>query len=91
MGYGIDAFDGDRRPYAEWWNKNGILCMKIESINAVINVDRLTIPGVDYLDFGGEDLSFDLEVRSHPYLKTIDACKAHVRRELEGKPIRIMG
>ena len=65
--------------------------MKIESINAVLNVASLAVAEVDYLDFGGEDLGFDPEPRSHAYLKTIDACKAHVRQELAGTPIRILG
>jgi 2-keto-3-deoxy-L-rhamnonate aldolase RhmA len=91
VGFGIDAFDGDRVTYAEWWNRTGVLCMKIESINAVLNVRSLAIPGVDFLDYGGEDLSFDLETQKHPHFKTIEDCKAHVRQELEGNPVRIIG
>ena len=91
VGFGVDAFDGDRRTYAEWWNNTGVLCMKIESISACLNVRSLALPGVDFLDFGGEDLSFDLETQNHPHFKTIEDCKAHVRRELEGSTVRMMG
>ena len=91
VGYNIGAFVAERRSYADWWNENGILCMKIESINAVLNVRSLALPGVDFLDYGGEDLRFDLELQNHPWLKTVDDCKEHVRRELDGMPIRVIG
>jgi len=89
VGYGIKERP-DRREYAQWWNKNGILGIKIESIKAVINVRELAKPGVDYLDFGGQDLLFDLESKQHPHLKTIQDCVEHVKKELEGSHIRIM-
>ena len=89
VGYGIKA-NPDRREYAEWWNKNGILGIKIESIKAVLNVRELAKPGVDYLDFGRQDLRFDLEFKRHPRLKTMQDCVEHVKKELEGSHIRIM-
>ena len=79
-----------RVEYAGWWNRNGILGFKVESIKAVINVRTLARSGVDYLDFGPEDLSFDLETYPHPQLKTLEDCKAHVAKELEGVDIRVM-
>jgi len=97
VGYGIPELPDDReqyaewrRGYAEWWNRNGILCIKIESIKAVLNVRSLAKPGVDCLDFGGEDLGFDMETNPHPHLKTMEDCVAFVRKELEGSHTRIM-
>ncbi len=89
VGYGV-AERRDRLQYAHWWNQNGILGIKIESIKAVLNVRELAQPGVDYLDFGPADLSFDIETHPHPYLKTVDDCIAFVKRELEGVDIRIL-
>ena len=97
VGYGIPEQPDDAEPYAEWrrayaawWNRNGILCIKIESIKAVLNVRSLAKPGVDCLDFGGEDLRFDLESNPHPRLKTMEDCVAFVRQELEGSHVRMM-
>ncbi|MFC1716778.1 aldolase/citrate lyase family protein [Candidatus Poribacteria bacterium] len=89
VGYGIRE-RRDRREYAEWWNNNGLLGFKIESIKAVINVHALAKPGIDYVDFGPEDLSFDLECNPHPHLKTLQDCREHVKKELEGSYVRIM-
>ena len=89
VGYGIEERK-DRQEYARWWNNNGILGFKIESIKAVINVRALAKPGIDYVDFGPADLSFDLECNPHPHLKTLQDCREHVKRELEGSHVRIM-
>lgn len=89
VGYGIRG-RSDRREYADWWNENGILGFKIESIKAVLNVHALAKPGIDYVDFGPADLQFDLETKSHPWLKTIEDCRAFVEKELEGGHVRIM-
>jgi len=62
---------------------------KIESLRAVLTVWELTLPGVDYVDFGPSDLSFDLGTHPHPVLKTVEDCVAFVRAELEGVDIRI--
>jgi len=89
VGYGIKD-RRDRQEYARWWNNNGILGFKIESIKAVLNVRALAKPGIDYVDFGPADLSFNLECNPHPYLKTLQDCREHVERELEGSHVRIM-
>jgi 2-keto-3-deoxy-L-rhamnonate aldolase RhmA len=89
VGYGIQE-RRDRVAYAEWWNRHGVLGIKIESIRAVLNVRALVKPGLDYLDFGPSDLQFDLERSPHPRLKTLEDCVAHVKRELEGIDVRIM-
>ena len=51
---------------------------------------ELAEAGVDYLDFGPQDLLFDLEANPHPRLKTLDDCVAHVRKEPERVHIRMM-
>ncbi len=88
VGYGVQS-RRDRRRYAEWWNQNGILGLKIESIRAVLTVRELVQPGVDYVDFGPADLSFDLETNRHPVLKTVEDCVAFVKRELAGIDVRV--
>jgi 2-keto-3-deoxy-L-rhamnonate aldolase RhmA len=89
VGYGIEE-RRDRLEYARWWNENGILGCKIESVKAVLGVSQLAQPGLDYLDFGPSDLSFSLENNTHPRLQTIEDCKEFVRAELAGSHIRIM-
>ena len=89
VGYGIEG-RRDRLQYAKWWNENGILGIKIESVEAVLNVSQLAKPGLDYLDFGPSDLSFSLENSTHPRLKTVEDCKAFVHAELAGSHVRIL-
>ena len=89
VGYGIEG-RRDRLRYARWWNENGILGLKIESVEAVLNVRALVQPGITYADYGPADLSFSLETVQHPRLKTIGDCKAFVAAELAGVNVRIM-
>lgn len=88
VGYGVQS-RRDRLEYARWWNQNGILGFKIESVKAVLNVRELVIPGVDYVDFGPMDLSFDLETNPHPHLKTVEDCVAFAHKELKDVDVRI--
>ena len=88
VGYGVQS-RRDRLEYARWWNQNGILGFKIESVKAVLNIRELVIPGVDYVDFGPQDLSFDLETNPHPHLKTVEDCVAFVHKELKDVNVRI--
>jgi len=74
-----DSFD-----YAEWWNKNGVLWIQVESVEAVEQVYALAKPGVDCISFGPTDLSFSLKYSNHPRLKTVDDCVRHVVKTLEG-------
>ena len=86
--YGIKGRE-DRLGYAEWWNNSGILCLQIETINAVSNARKLAKPGVDCLTWGPADLSFDLEAHpEHPF-KTVDDCVRHVLKQLEGTGVRV--
>jgi len=98
--YGVQS-RRDRLEYAGWWNQNGILGFKIESVKALLNVRELVIPGVDYVDFGPMDLSFDLETNGpmdlsfdletnpHPHLKTVEDCVAFAHKELKDVDVRI--
>ena len=89
--HGIKALGGqvDRLAYADWWNQHVVLAIQFESIEAISNARRLAKPGVDYVAFGPNDLSFSLE--SHPDypLKTVDACMKNVAEQLQGTGIRL--
>lgn len=87
-GYGVKAYP-DRLDYADWWNNNGILCLQIESVNAVINARKLAKPGVDMLVFGANDLSFSLESYADPPFKTVDDCIRHVVEQMEGTGVKV--
>lgn len=89
VGYGIQS-RRDRVQYAQWWNQNGILGFKIESIKAVLTIRELVRPGVDYVDFGPADLAFDLETHPHPHLKTVEDCRTFVKKELEDVDVRLL-
>jgi 4-hydroxy-2-oxoheptanedioate aldolase len=87
-GHGITGRD-DRLEYAEWWNNNGILCLQLESINAVTNAKKLAKPGVDILLFGPNDLQFDLEMYpDHPF-KTVDDCIQHVVKQMADTHVKV--
>lgn len=79
----------ERLDYADWWNRNGILCIQMETVRAVTNVRRLAKPGVDCLTWGPSDLTFDLEAHpEHPF-KNVDDCVRHALRQLEGMDAKI--
>ena len=71
-------------PYPEWWNKNAILGLKLETVKGVLNVRFLAKPGVDFFDFGGQDLGWNLAIEKHPGFETIEECRAFVIRSLDG-------
>jgi 2-keto-3-deoxy-L-rhamnonate aldolase RhmA len=86
--YGVKGRE-DRLEYAHWWNNHGILCLQIETIQAVTNARKLAKPGVDCLTWGPADLSFDLEGHpAHPF-KTVDDCLRHVLTQLEGTDVKV--
>jgi 2-keto-3-deoxy-L-rhamnonate aldolase RhmA len=78
-----------RLEYAEWWNDYGFLSMQLESLDAIINAYKLAKPGVDFLAFGPNDLSFNLEGYVNPPLKTVDDCMRHVAEQVKGSSIRL--
>jgi 4-hydroxy-2-oxoheptanedioate aldolase len=87
VGYGIQERK-DRVEYAKWWNENGILGFKVESLKSVLNIRSLVKPGITYIDFGPSDLMFDIETRNHPYLKSVSDCREFILKELEGVNVR---
>jgi 2-keto-3-deoxy-L-rhamnonate aldolase RhmA len=78
----------DGMPYPEWWNKNGILGFKIETVKGVLLSRYLAKEGIDFIDFGGQDLSWDLNLKKHPKFKTIDDCRAFVTESIEGTGVK---
>lgn len=86
--YGIEARK-DRREYAKWWNENGILGFKVESLKSVLNIRTLVKPGITYIDFGPADPMFDIETNNHPLLKSVEACREFMQKELEGVNVRL--
>ena len=79
----------DRLEYVEWWKKNGILWLELESVEAVTNARQLAKPGVDCLSWGPVDMTFSLEAHpEHPF-KTLDDCVKHVVKQLEGSDVRV--
>ena len=88
LAFGYDESMANRE-YADWWNQTGILCLQLESINAVINARRLAKPGVDMLMFGANDLLFDIETYSDPPFTTVEECIEHVVQQMEGTGVRV--
>ena len=87
-GYGFKP-DMDRLEYAEWWNNNGILCLQLESVNAVTNARHLGKPGIDMFVFGANDMNFSLELYpDHPF-KTVEDCIQHVVEQMEGTHVKV--
>ncbi|MYK94505.1 hypothetical protein F4009_11015, partial [Candidatus Poribacteria bacterium] len=87
-GYGIDR-GMDRLEYAEWWNNTGILILQIESVDAVINVQKLAKPGVDMVTFGENDLNFSIESYPSAPFKKIQEWIAHVESNLADTNVKV--
>jgi hypothetical protein len=47
----------------------------------------LAKPGIDFFDFGGQDLSHDLAIQKHPGFETLDDCRKFVKNALQGKDV----
>lgn len=86
--YGYHAIK-DRVRYAEWWSKNGILMLQIESVRAVTNVRKLVKPGIDMLLFGASDLSFSLEAHPESPFESVEDCHRYVLEQTEGIDVRV--
>lgn len=73
-----------RLEYAAWWNDYAVLALQFESVEAVANARRLADrPGVDYVAFGPNDLSFSLERHTGFPLKTPEECFKNVAEQLD--------
>ena len=84
-------YGSGRLEYAAWWNANAILCLQVESVASAVNVRRLVKPGVDWIQFGPADLSFDLEQHSHSPFNSVDECVKYVTEQLKGVDVRVGG
>ena len=82
--WGEDIAKREGKPYWRWWNENAILGMKLETVKAVLLARYLAKPGVTFFDFGGQDLTHDLEIQKHPGFETLEDCRRFVRRALKG-------
>ena len=68
----------DRLPYASWWNNFGVLWLQVESLQAISNIPKLALPGIDCISWGPADLAFDRESNPHHPLSISDqACIDH--------------
>lgn len=75
--------------YATWWNNHVIVSVQIESIVAVENALSLAKPGIDYLAFGPNDLTADLERHPEYRFRTSDDCTRYVHEQVKDKGIRL--
>lgn len=75
--------------YAAWWNDNVILSVQIESIKSVEMAKSLAKPGIDYLAFGPNDLTFDLGRHPEYRFKTSDECTRYVYEQVKSDGIRL--
>jgi 2-keto-3-deoxy-L-rhamnonate aldolase RhmA len=83
---GLSAFGDppDRLAYAKWWNDYAVLVLQFESVEAVANARRLADrPGIDYVAFGPNDLTFSLERHSGFPLATYQDCFLNVGDQLD--------
>jgi 2-keto-3-deoxy-L-rhamnonate aldolase RhmA len=73
-----------RLEYAEWWNNYCVLVIQFESVEAVANAKKLADrPGIDYVAFGPNDLTFSLERHANFPLKTAEECFKNVAEQLD--------
>jgi 4-hydroxy-2-oxoheptanedioate aldolase len=75
--------------YAAYWNEHVIVSVQIESITAVENAKSLAKSGIDYLAFGPNDLTFDLERHPEYRFKTSDECTRYVYEQVKADGIRL--
>jgi 2-keto-3-deoxy-L-rhamnonate aldolase RhmA len=83
------AEHGDRLSYAQWWSAYGVLWLQLESVNAVLNARKFAKPGVDILDFGPVDLTFNIETYTNPPFRTVDDCVRYVAEQVADVPVGI--
>ena len=85
--YGKDIAKKEGKPYYQWWNENAILGCKLETLKGVLNVRYLAQPGIDFFDFGGQDLSHDLMLQKHPGFETLEDCRKFVKNAIQDKDV----
>ena len=74
----------DMRPYADWWNENGVLWLQVESLTATLHAHKLARAEVDCLSFGPSDLTFDIASHPNPPYATVEECVAAVAKSVQG-------
>jgi 4-hydroxy-2-oxoheptanedioate aldolase len=87
-GYGFQR-GRDRREYADWWNANGILVLQLESVPAILNIQKLAKPGVDLFAFGAADLGLSIEATPDSPFVSFEECRNHVVAQLQDLPIKV--
>jgi 2-keto-3-deoxy-L-rhamnonate aldolase RhmA len=75
--------------YAAFWNEHVIVSVQIESIVAVENALSLAKPGIDYLAWGPNDLTADLERHPEYRFRNSDDCTRYVYSQVRDKGIRL--
>lgn len=85
--FGKEIAQREGKPYYQWWNENAILGCKLETVKGVLIARYLAKPGIDFFDFGGQDLRHDLMIQKHPGFETVEDCRTWVRKALEGKDV----
>ena len=85
--YGKAIAKKEGKPYYKWWNENAILGCKLETVKGVLNVRYLAKPGIDFFDFGGQDLRHDIMLQRHPGFESIADCHEFVEMVLQGKDV----
>jgi 2-keto-3-deoxy-L-rhamnonate aldolase RhmA len=83
------AREYSRLEYATWWNQQAVVSIMIESVEAVINAQKLAKPGIDYIGFGPADLQFSIEQHPEFPLRTIEECISNVSQQLAGTDIAL--
>lgn len=79
----------DRREYADWWNRTGILGIQLESVHAIRNAKTFVLPGVDMVMYGPKDLSFSLEAEGDDPFGSIEECYAFAESELADSSVKV--
>jgi len=73
--------------YYECWNKNGILGIKLETVKGVLISRYLAKPGIDFMDFGGQVLGYDIAIQKHPLFNSLEDCRKFVEESLKGTEV----
>jgi len=87
VAYGKEIAKKEGKPYYQWWNENAILGCKLETVKGVLHVRYLAKPGIDFFDFGPQDLRHDIMLQQHPGFESIADCRKFVEMALQGKDV----
>ncbi|MFN8526228.1 MAG: aldolase/citrate lyase family protein [Chloroflexota bacterium] len=79
----------NNKEYAAWWNEYVVLSVQIESVKAVEGCKALAKSGIDYLAFGPNDLTADLDLHPEYRFRTSDECTQYVADLVRGMGMRL--